>query len=509
MSQPRPKSAGAATGSSGKHKHHHSNSSNTVHKSVQTAGKQSSSAAALNPPPLVLPSASRPSSAAAGTRPTKPRDRGNLFKYLYSAEESKEEQKRERIIETPTGISTARSVGQMLTTRHKDIHEGFNYVGTNTSAEVKASLPAAVQNVHYKTAEFKPQPATKDFTSFFRGLDKEATLDNNKIRSGNINNKVIRTQCEQDFKSYWLSEKSLVKPSDRIKVVTYKPDKIFEEKADEQEEEEEDEPYVHTERPESRFERRLRMKEENIILIDPIAIQMKTEEIKLLTACKAQYRRSYNDVRRGIERGGTLEPVNVSDSSTLDAHMLIGNPAFVDSATPGDELILSAAASNVGPFFIMEFMKPLLNKGKGEDFKFEDILEIDLSGKMLGDEKCLCVARALRHTPNVRRLCIAGNALTDKSITPILRECLGFLGCTYIDISDNKIDSSSVELLKKTLMSKNCTLRELLLCSADIDDDECVDFISALHANKSLKYLDLSHNAIGKKEVSSVSVFVS
>jgi hypothetical protein len=480
MSKPRPKSASASAAARPPLASHPKLITVVTGNSRDPQGKD------ILDPILTAKSSTRP---ASGSR-SRPKDRGNLYKYLDCEEATAKSAKLEKIERTPVGIS-ARSAEQ-ASGRKREIFNNFNDIAHEEYKETNCNV--------LPKAELRPHPVTKLYTTFFKGIDKDTGLENDKIRSGNINRKAIEKQVEQDFQSYWLSDKSLVLPSDRIKVVTYKPHKIFEDFVEEEVEEPDEEPEIIPYKPrgESRFERMLRMKGKDIIHIDPKVMQMKAEEIKMLSDCKAQFRRSYNEIRQGLERGGTLDHVAVSDSSTLDASTLIGVPAFVDSATPADELILSAAESNVGPFFIMEFMRPLLNKE--DNIKFEDIDVIDLSSKMLGDDKCLCVAKALKYTPNVRRLSLAGNALTDKSITPILEECLGFLGCTHIDISDNKIDSSSVELLKKTLTTPTCTLKELLLSSADIDDDECASLMLSIHGNTSLVYLDMSHNAIGKKE---------
>ena len=45
-----------------------------------------------------------------------------------------------------------------------------------------------------------------------------------------------------------------------------------------------------------------------------------------------------------------------------------------------------------------------------------------------------------------------------------------------------------------------CKLQRLYLSRSDIDDRECASFMESLHRNKSLEYLDLSHNRIGEME---------
>ena len=438
----------------------------------------------------------RPKSAAAAEKPRKLRDRGNLSKFLCDEKPISQQS----ITDTPKGIN---SNIISVAAKKKEILIDLNEIPSHTETPVFITEGLTLS----KTA-----PVTKKFTTYFKGISAESGLGDVNIKSANMNKKVIKQQCNEDFSDYWLSLKSVVPPHERIKVLTVKPEKVsaetkeFSTDVDDDEQENIEQPVVET-----RFERIRRLKKlQDLLPIDPIAIQLRAEELKLVADCKAQYRHSYNDTKRSLERGGAFEPIMVSDSSTVDVDALIGDLTLQEPKTPGDELIIAAAEGNTGPFFIMEFMKPLIQSELGlEGGSFADVEEIDLTSKMLGDEKVLCVAKALKHTPNVKRLSIAGNGLTDRSITAILSECFGALGCSFIDISDNKVDSESIVALKVYLMTMTCKLEELALSSSDIDDTECAAFMSALMVNKSLTYLDMSHNAIGTKEVPFVLLVVT
>ena len=70
-------------------------------------------------------------------------------------------------------------------------------------------------------------------------------------------------------------------------------------------------------------------------------------------------------------------------------------------------------------------------------------------------------------------------------------------------LSDNKIDSDTVDILKEFLSMRypyQCPIEELHLSKADVDDRECSELILALSNNTILTHLDLSHNLIGQLE---------
>ena len=130
-----------------------------------------------------------------------------------------------------------------------------------------------------------------------------------------------------------------------------------------------------------------------------------------------------------------------------------------------------------------------------------NIVSIDLHNFGLGDEKGLIFAKALSLCPNIHSLTVSGNRLTDVSMIPILSAVLTSLQVTYLDISNNKLDSGSVEILKEDLRASQCKLVRLYLSRSDLDDKECASLMEAMQQNKSVQYLDLSHNRIGEMEV--------
>jgi len=184
-----------------------------------------------------------------------------------------------------------------------------------------------------------------------------------------------------------------------------------------------------------------------------------------------------------------------------------------------------------------------------------DIVSINVADYGLGDAKAACLAEAIKLCPSITYLNIQGNRLTDDACEPILKAVLQVGTVKTLVLSNNKLDAKSIDPLReniarvacKPIVKKlnaadgtyysyeikekldrrpsedlglheyddaelfypeeadlddvfGCAIEDLRLCQSDVDDDECTEFMKALHVNKSLKKLDLSHNLIGDRE---------
>ena len=180
------------------------------------------------------------------------------------------------------------------------------------------------------------------------------------------------------------------------------------------------------------------------------------------------------------------------------------SPPNIQAASPRAAVLDESIKRNLIPVILRDLLDcPTKKEEQDGDVTVSDgvIVAFNLFNKGLGDDKGICFARALPLTPDVHTINLAGNRLTDKSIRPIMSEVLSHLRCTNLNVSDNKIDHLSIEMIKANLELCSCTLKELHLSRADIDDEECAEMVGALHSNKSLRILDLSNNKIGSMEV--------
>lgn len=170
--------------------------------------------------------------------------------------------------------------------------------------------------------------------------------------------------------------------------------------------------------------------------------------------------------------------------------------------SPRGAILKESLERNLIPFQIKEILKTSSSAGCVDapvETGFE-ITTLDVKNKGLGDEKAICIAAALPFCRQLSSLNLAGNRLTDKSIKPILTAMLENLRVTSLDVSDNKMDSESIDVLKANCVDPNCRLTQLHLSKSDIDDEECADFMKAMAVNTSITKLNLSHNMIGGME---------
>ena len=83
---------------------------------------------------------------------------------------------------------------------------------------------------------------------------------------------------------------------------------------------------------------------------------------------------------------------------------------------------------------------------------------------------------------------------------PLALKLPEFKFLTFLDLSYNKMDESSVSIIEY-LQGGDCVLTTLLLNGADVDDDEAGNLMVAFASNKSVTTLGLAHNKIGGNEI--------
>ena len=102
--------------------------------------------------------------------------------------------------------------------------------------------------------------------------------------------------------------------------------------------------------------------------------------------------------------------------------------------------------------------------------------------------------------PTVAELSIRACRLTDESLAKVCTVATQLKSLKWLDCSENDFDSSTA-ILRKYLAEPDCSLEHLGLDSADIDDAECVEIMSAIERNTTLESLSLAHNLIGQDEL--------
>ena len=140
-------------------------------------------------------------------------------------------------------------------------------------------------------------------------------------------------------------------------------------------------------------------------------------------------------------------------------------------------------------------MGPIIRK-KGWDI----IREVNLAHQGMGDELAAIFSDALVLLPEVGKVDVSDNRLSDVGVASILDAVMDKQDLHTLIIGYNKVDGDAAEKLAEFIAREDCPLTTLGLSNGDVDDGECFRFIEALATNNTLTNLDLSNNLIGSDE---------
>jgi Ca2+-binding EF-hand superfamily protein/Ran GTPase-activating protein (RanGAP) involved in mRNA processing and transport len=125
---------------------------------------------------------------------------------------------------------------------------------------------------------------------------------------------------------------------------------------------------------------------------------------------------------------------------------------------------------------------------------------LDLQHHGMGDAMGLVLSSALSDMPFMDSINLCDNNLTDVSLHPLLIAIASVPLLTFLNLSENKMDSVASRQLTEYLRNPDCPLQTLILNKSDVDDHECQAFVLALSTNAHLKSFDLSYNLLGTSE---------
>jgi Ran GTPase-activating protein (RanGAP) involved in mRNA processing and transport len=126
--------------------------------------------------------------------------------------------------------------------------------------------------------------------------------------------------------------------------------------------------------------------------------------------------------------------------------------------------------------------------------------ELNLKHLGMGDKMALLLAEAIVNVPYIHSLNVRDNNLNDEGLSAIVNAIQNMTELVELDMSYNVIGSKAANSLAAYLSIESCPLERLVLQKADVDDDECRDFVMSLLTNRKLKEIDLSENLVGSSE---------
>ncbi|XP_062396626.1 uncharacterized protein LOC134087248 isoform X2 [Sardina pilchardus] len=136
--------------------------------------------------------------------------------------------------------------------------------------------------------------------------------------------------------------------------------------------------------------------------------------------------------------------------------------------------------------------------------------ELDLSDNDLKESGVQLLSTGLS-SPHckLQSLRLAGCELTEESCKAVASALQSSISLKELDLSHNDLKESSVQLLSTGLSSPHCKLQTLRLAGCELAEESCKAVASALQSSISLKELDLSDNDLKESGVQLLSTGLS
>lgn len=167
--------------------------------------------------------------------------------------------------------------------------------------------------------------------------------------------------------------------------------------------------------------------------------------------------------------------------------MVLDNEDFSQATTPRTRYIAACIQSQLNPRASLVIRK-------------DNTKVLNLQHMGIGDKMGRLLADSITGYPALEAINISDNNFTDQALAPILLAASLIPNLVELNISQNIIGPVSSKALSDYILSPQCSLKRLVIKSADVDDFEAAIFLAALKTNCSVIEIDLSNNLLGSAE---------
>ncbi|XP_051885775.1 NACHT, LRR and PYD domains-containing protein 3-like isoform X2 [Pristis pectinata] len=135
------------------------------------------------------------------------------------------------------------------------------------------------------------------------------------------------------------------------------------------------------------------------------------------------------------------------------------------------------------------------------------LTELGLGNNKLGDSGVKRLCAALRNPEcKIQKLRLNNNNLTASCAEDLASALCTNRSLTQVDLGDNELEDSGVELISAALRKLDCKIQTLRLNNNGLTASCAEIFAPALSTNRSLKELDLGHNKLGDSGMKRLTV---